>query len=97
MSQIPECHRTVTVTSENGLHLGPCSMVAKLAKSFQSDIRIRKSDKTVDAKSVFDLMILAASHGSTLELEARGDDAEEAICQLVHLFENNFDLGGSAA
>lgn len=97
MSQIPECSRTVTVNAENGLHLGPCSQVAQLAQKFRSDVRIRKADLSVDAKSVFDLMILAASQGTVLVVEARGEDASEATEQLAHLFETNFGFGDSSA
>ena len=75
---------------ENGLHLVPCSRIAQSAGQFECDVSIHKEDLTVDAKSVLDLMTLNAEQGTTLILEARGDDANEAIQELVSLFESGF-------
>lgn len=97
MTQTPESRRSVTVRSENGLHLGPCSQVAQLAQKFRSSVRISKGELTVDAKSVFDLMILEAGHGTELVLAANGDDADDAVERLAHLFETNFQIGDFSA
>ena len=85
------CRKTVTVNLENGLHLVPCSQIAQFARSYDCDVQISKGDLTVDAKNVFDLMTLNASHGTALVLEANGAGAAEAVDGLVNLFESNFE------
>ncbi len=82
--------QSVNVNTENGLHLVPCSRIAQRAAQFQCDVHIHKENRSVDAKSVLDLMTLNAEHGTTLILEARGDGAAEAILELVRLFESDF-------
>ena len=82
--------RTVTVGSENGLHLVPCSRLVKLANGFACLVSIRKGTINADAKNIFDLMGLAAGPGEQLELATSGDGAEDAMNKLVQLFESNF-------
>ena len=82
--------QSVNVNIEQGLHLVPCSRIAQRAAQFECDVQIHKENRTVDAKSVLDLLTLNAEHGTTLILEARGDGASEAILELVRLFETDF-------
>jgi phosphocarrier protein HPr len=98
MSEQPVCRRTITVSSDNGLHIGPCSHVARLAQTFRCAVQIRKGEQQlVDAKSVLDLLTLGAEQGTDLVLEACGEDAEEAIEKLAVLFASNFELGDFSA
>jgi phosphotransferase system HPr (HPr) family protein len=90
MNPIPTCTREVVVNLENGLHLGPSSQIVQLAQKFSSELSIRKGDRTVDGKSMLDLLTLAAEHGTVLELEARGADAALALEAISALFERNF-------
>jgi phosphocarrier protein len=90
MNPNPTCTREVVVKLENGLHLGPSSQIVQLAQKFKSEVIIRKGDRTVDGKSMLDLLTLAAEHGAVLQLEARGDDAIQALEAVASLFERNF-------
>ena len=84
------CQQAVTVNLKDGLHLRPQSQITRLAQKFDCEVHIRKDDRTVDAKSMFDLMTLEAACGTTLYLEASGEGAVEAVRQLARLFESNF-------
>jgi phosphotransferase system HPr (HPr) family protein len=86
----PNPTREVVVKLENGLHLGPSSQIVQLAQKFGSELIIRKGDRTVDGKSMLDLLTLAAEHGAVLVLEARGPDAAEALEAIASLFDRNF-------
>lgn len=79
--------RTVIVRSEHGLHLSPCSRVAQTAQKFTASIFLLRGPVRADAKSVLDLMTLAAGPGAELSLEVEGADAASAVEALVHLFE----------
>lgn len=96
MSPNPVSRRTVIVKLENGLHLRPQSLIAQTAIRFRSDVRINNGKVTVDAKTMLELMQLAAENGTSLTLEASGDDAEEALEELVGLFESNFEIDESS-
>ena len=77
------CIRDVVVKLENGLHLGPSSQIVQLAQKFKSELWIRKGDRTVDGKSMLDLLTLAAEHGTVLAIEARGADANARLVRTV--------------
>jgi phosphocarrier protein HPr len=84
--------REVVVNSENGLHLRPGSLIARVASQFQCEVIIRNGQKTADARSPLDLMSLNAQSGSRLILEADGPDASIAIGELTALFESDFKI-----
>ena len=82
--------RTVQVTWEEGLHMRPCSQIAQLAGRSHGEVRILKGERIFDAKSVMDLLGLAADNGTILDVEADGEDAESIADGLVSLFEDQF-------
>jgi len=90
MAETQFYRRSVTVKSEHGLHIRPCTILAQTAMKFQSRIRLCKPGTQVDAKSILDLMTLGAVHGTLLDLEVDGADAAEAIEHVAALFENGF-------
>jgi phosphocarrier protein HPr len=81
---------TVTVKTPQGLHLGPCTVIARLAMQYQSSIFLSKNGKQADAKRVLDLATLEARNGDQLELEISGDDAPAAMQQFLQLFNGDF-------
>ena len=83
--------REVTVNLENGLHMVPCSRIAEHVSEFQGDVSILIEDRTVDAKSIFDLLTLRAPFGTVLTIEAVGQNSEDLVSGLAALFERNFE------
>ncbi len=78
--------RTVTIVNRNGLHARPAAEIVKTAARFKSDIVLVRDDLEVNGKSIMGVMMLAAEFGSSLQVRARGPDAEaavEAIAELV--------------
>lgn len=92
MAESQVFRRIVTVKAEQGLHIRPCTAVAQLAMKFASRIRLSKGSNTVDAKSILDLMTLAAGPQAELLLEVEGPDAVAALEHLSALFEAGFGL-----
>ncbi|WP_319541802.1 HPr family phosphocarrier protein [uncultured Pseudodesulfovibrio sp.] len=83
--------RQVIVASDNGLHARPAGRLAQAAQSFESAITLIHKDQEADAKSILDILTLAAEPGHVLELRASGADAEEALTRLEQLFKNKFE------
>jgi phosphocarrier protein len=66
-----------------------------LAQRFSSDVRVTAlsdAGETVDGKSAMELMLLGATAGTTLRIEAAGPDAKAALEALVNLVKNSFDI-----
>ena len=78
--------RQLRVTNPQGLHARPAAELVKLANLFQSRIALIKQGQRVDAKSIIDLMTLAATPGTELVLEVRGSDAQAAADAIEKLF-----------
>ena len=81
---------SVVLTNKMGLHARPSTQIATAAGRYASDIYIAKDGLTVDAKSVLELLMLAAECGSELHISADGDDASDAIKSVVELVESRF-------
>lgn len=84
--------RAVVISDRDpqGLHLRPAQLLSQLADRFQSDIEIVRDSLRVDGKSIMQLITLAGSPGVELVIEARGDDAQEAVDRLARFIENGF-------
>ena len=66
--------------------------MAETAMRFDADISVRRLDQDagVDAKSIMQLMMLAAVCGTELEFTASGTDADAAMSELTALVKGNF-------
>ncbi|MHC4952686.1 MAG: HPr family phosphocarrier protein [Planctomycetota bacterium] len=83
----------VVVRNRNGLHARPSSVLAEAALQFaETSLVIKKGEVEVDAKSIMELLLLAAGPGTELKLQGSGPQANEAVEALSDLFEREFDL-----
>ena len=81
----------VTIQNRLGLHARPAMSFVDIANSFNSQVTVRKGEQAVDGKSIMQMMMLAASQGTQLQLEANGPDATAAIAALKALIDRKFD------
>jgi phosphocarrier protein len=81
----------VTVLDDFGLHARPAANLAKTAQAFQADTLLRLGEQTADAKSILDVLGLAAARNTELTIVCRGADAADAGQSLVKLFETRFN------
>ena len=77
---------TIFITDELGLHARPAAKLAQAAQQFESDIYLEYDSMTVDAKSILDILTLAAGRGASLTLRCKGMDAPVAAAELSSLF-----------
>jgi phosphocarrier protein HPr len=60
------------------------------AAAFNSEVTVCRDDTEVDGKSIMQMMMLAATMGSTLDITAEGVDAEATCAALAKLVANGF-------
>ncbi|MEE2819710.1 MAG: HPr family phosphocarrier protein [Planctomycetota bacterium] len=83
---------TVTVSNKLGMHARPAMLLAEVAGRFSSSITVsHDTHDPVDAKSIMQLMLLAATKGTNLHITADGDDANEAVQELESLINAGFN------
>lgn len=80
----------VKIVNVYGLHARPAAEFVKVASRFDSEVWVKRGDLEVNGKSIMGVMMLAAEKGSTIEIRALGDDAEEAVRSLVRLVSDGF-------
>jgi phosphotransferase system HPr (HPr) family protein len=82
---------TLEIKIKLGLHLRAASTLAQIAKEFQSAITIGHGDQEVNARSVIQLMMLGAAHGTKLKIKIQGPDAVAAMAAIKSIFEQRFN------
>ena len=82
--------KEVVIINKLGLHARAAAKFVTLASSFSSDIDISRDGQSVNGKSIMGVMMLAASLGTGIRIEAEGEDAQAAIDALEELVNNRF-------
>ena len=90
-SRNPVIETTLKIVNRRGLHARASAKFVKCAELYQAEIYVRKDDDVVVATSIMGLMMLGASLGSEITLQATGPDAEAAVAALTRLVEDKFD------
>jgi phosphocarrier protein FPr len=72
----------VVVPNPTGLHARPAAVLANLAKSFQSLIKLQLGDRQANARSVTAIMGLDVPQGAKVQVIATGPDAAAAVQKL---------------
>lgn len=80
-------YKVVSLTVENtsGIDALLAQKVVQVASEYDSDIMLKYMNKEVDLKSILGIMSLAVLEGAKIDIEAKGDDAEEAISRIKSL------------
>ena len=82
---------SVDICNARGLHARASAKFVKLAAQFDAEVIVSKDGQSVDAQSIMGLMMLAAGPGCTLEINAEGPDASQAVEALSALVNGRFD------
>jgi phosphocarrier protein HPr len=83
--------KNVTVVNKLGIHARPAGSIVRAASAFKSKVELLKDGNTADAKSIMNVMMLAAAKGTAVTVRADGEDEQEAVQAVISLFENKFN------
>lgn len=84
----------VKIRNRLGMHARPAMVFVESASDFASEVRVWRPEnpgEKVDGKSIMQMMMLAATQGTELMIEATGGDAKKACDCLSRLVERGFD------
>ena len=79
-------HRTFEIVNEKGLHARASAKLVELVERFDADAEVSRDGLSASGDSIMGLLMLAASRGTTIDVETRGGEAEalaDAIGSLV--------------
>jgi phosphocarrier protein len=81
---------TFTILNSSGFHARPAGLFVKTASRFRSVIKVVSGKQTANGKSILSLMLLGATPGAEITIEARGEDEAEALNALAELITGRF-------
>ncbi len=87
----------IVVRHKVGLHARPAAKFVQLANQFPCEIlvaNLENNNPPANAKSILGVLSLGVSSGHRIRIQAKGEQANEALQALRELIENNFGENG---
>jgi phosphocarrier protein HPr len=82
--------REFTICNKRGLHARASAKFVQTVERFDAEVRVTRGGETVGGTSIMGLMMLAASPGTTIMVEATGQEAAEVVEALATLIDSRF-------
>ena len=73
------------VINPQGMHMRPAQVFVNEMGKFKSDVTILCSGKTINAKSIMNLMASCIKQGAEIEIQCEGEQEQEALAKAVAL------------
>jgi phosphocarrier protein HPr len=82
--------RTLAICNRKGLHARASAKFVQTVEKFDAEVRVMRCGETVGGTSIMGLMMLAASPGTSITVEATGTQAAEVVDALTALIDSRF-------
>jgi phosphocarrier protein len=82
--------RKLAICNRKGLHARASAKFVQTVEKFDADVRVMRCGETVGGTSIMGLMMLAASPGTSITVEATGKEAAQVIDALTALIDSRF-------
>lgn len=82
--------KTLVLKNRRGLHCRPAALLVNTLTGFRAQATVESNGGVANARSIFELMCLAAGYGTKLTFVFTGSDADDALAAIQRLFDNNF-------
>ena len=82
--------RTLTIVNEKGLHARASAKLAALVEEYDAEATVSKDGLEAMGDSIMGLLMLAASRGTTIDVETEGADAEALLDAIEALVADKF-------
>ena len=79
-----------TIVNKLGLHARAATRLVNCASAFESEVRIVRGARVINATSIMGVRTLAASKGTELTVETEGPDQEPALQAVIGLIADRF-------
>ncbi|PIE14284.1 MAG: HPr family phosphocarrier protein [Rhodobacterales bacterium] len=78
------------IINEKGLHARASAKLVEVVEAYDAEAEVSKDGMSASGDSIMGLLMLAASKGSSIEVETSGPQAEELATALKELVANRF-------
>ena len=84
---------TLEIVNEKGLHARASAKLVEVVEAFDASAEVSKDGLSASGDSIMGLLMLAASRGSTIDVQTAGPDAEALAEALTALVADKFGEG----
>jgi phosphocarrier protein len=88
-----EAHRVLQIVNEKGLHARASAKFVEVVEGFDASAEVRKDGMSAAGDSIMGLLMLAASKGTSIEVQTTGPDAEALASAIEALVADKFGEG----
>lgn len=85
--------KTLKIVNEKGLHARASAKLVELVEGFDASAEVSKDGIAASGDSIMGLLMLAASKGTTIEVETTGADADALADAIETLIADRFGEG----
>ena len=83
--------KRLEIKNKLGLHARAAALLVQTVNRFSAQVTLTKDGQSADGRSIMGVLMLAASQGSKLHVEATGEEAERAIRAIEKLVDARFN------
>ena len=81
---------SLLIVNEKGIHARASAKFVEVVEEFEASAQVTREDMTVSGDSIMGLLMLAASRGTTIEVETSGPQDEALGMALTKLVADRF-------
>ena len=86
-------HRSLRIGNEKGLHARASAKLVEVVEGFDARAEVSREGQSASGDSIMGLLMLAASKGTTIEVQTSGPDAKALADALEALVADRFGEG----
>jgi phosphocarrier protein len=86
-------HRSLRIVNEKGLHARASAKLVEVVEGFDARAEVSRDGLSAAGDSIMGLLMLAASKGTTIDVQTSGPDAEALANALEALVADKFGEG----
>jgi len=83
--------KKLEIKNRLGLHARASALLVQTVNKFSAQVNFSKDGQETDGRSIMGVLMLAATQGSKIQVEARGEDAERAVKAIEKLIDDRFN------
>ncbi|HZD40029.1 MAG TPA: HPr family phosphocarrier protein [Terriglobales bacterium] len=83
--------KQLEIKNKLGLHARAAALLVQTVNRFSAQVTFSKDGQSADGRSILGVLTLAAPQGTRIEVEATGEDAEQALKAIEKLVNKKFN------
>jgi phosphocarrier protein len=83
--------KKLEIKNKLGVHARAAALLVQTVNKFAAQVSFSKDGQVADGRSIMGVLTLAATQGSKIQVEASGEDAEQAVKAIERLVDKRFN------